>query len=946
MSAKTTSTNTTAKDIQNVLKDVPRETVESIARRAHYLATQMIFQANHRPDKEKGDPKIGGHPGGSASALHIMGALHLLVKSGFDHIANKPHASPTDHSYNYLLDLLLYPDLSKLTQEQKDVAMMGLRKYSKNGEPVFQSYHSTYDSDQHNFFPSGSVGIPPVQAGYLALAYRFAKEHNYEVPEAHFWAVTGDSEFREGSMYEAVPDFADREIGNLTWIVDYNRQSLDGHRIINEKQMQGTDADRIERTMAANGWEVIQVRHGSKRLALFKKPGGDVFKNFLENELQDYELQALLLVQDIKALKKGIVKEHPSMKKFIENVSDQDLYEAFRDFGGHDIMLLAEAMLQSKKSTRKPTIIIAHTLKGWGLKMAAAPGNHSSLPQAEEVEELRQKQGIKGDALFAGFDSKTSEAQFLKSRSEKLYSEIKAQHALKAKNEKYFLTEIEKLGSIPEKLDINTKMASYPHTQWMLGQLTAKLTRIANADSSKLNDFEKKWKTPGELFMTMAPDVGTSTNLNPAMDGKIFGAPVVHDVETDLGVKDSKLPDLVPGEDVSDRFLRFEIAEGNVMTCVGSFGKMRDILGVPLMPLMTVYDFFLKRALDQYFYNLYWKSSFICVGTPSGVTLSPEGAQHGWKSDIQIPNQITWEPFFCIEVDWILSDTFKRHILNENAGRTGTLLRLVTRGVEQKDLMKYLTKQSRYKQDSSIKLCRSEFPLSAATNESEVASLSESEILTEMRAQVLKGAYHLIDYRGYAGYEPGDNVVNIFAMGSLVTEAITASENLLARGIYANVVVVTSSDLLCGILAHENDYHYLRKELGINSDLYLNKSGDVGSADLLTVSGRRVPVVSVHDGEAGLLDNLGSIVGVRQESCAVRKHSKCGRPSEIYHFHGIDAEAVMEACGKVLSETALEKVIVRKQSLEDISASESAQQGTAAPHWTELWPTKNQAHKH
>jgi pyruvate dehydrogenase E1 component len=182
-------------------------------------------------------------------------------------------------------------------------------------------------------------------------------------------------------------------------------------------------------------------------------------------------------------------------------------------------------------------------------------------------------------------------------------------------------------------------------------------------------------------------------------------------------------------------------------------------------------------------------------------------------------------------------------------------------------------------------------------------------------------------------------------MGSMVTEAIKASENLLGRGIYANVIVVTSSDLLCGIQAHENNYHYLRNELGINANLYLNKSGDVGSADLITVSGRRIPIVSVHDGEAGLLDNLGSIVGVQQESCAVRKHSKCGRPNEIYHFHQIDDEAVVEACGKVLSETALEKVIVSRQSLDEISA-EAGSAATPGPHWTELWPTKNQSHKH
>lgn len=931
-----------------MLKNISRETVESIARRAHYMATQMIFMANHRDDKEKGDPKVGGHASASASALHIMGALHLIVKSGFDHIANKPHASPTDHSYNYLLDLFLKSDLSKLSREEKDLAMSGLRKYSHHGEPVFQSYHSAYDSDHHNFFPSGTVGIPPVQAGYMALAYRFAKEHNYEAPEAHFWALSGDSEFREGSMFEATPDFAERELGNLTWIVDYNRQSLDGHRITNEKIWNGTDADRIERTMAANGWEVIQVRHGHKRKALFAKSGGEDFKNFIEKELKDYELQALLLVQDMKALKKGISKEHPQLKKFLDGITDQELYEALRDFGGHDIFAMAEAMLKSKESRRRPTIIIAHTLKGWGLKMAAQPGNHSALLNEEELIELRKKQGITEGQFFEGFAAGTAEAQFLKERGTKLWNEIKEQNEIKARNQKFFAEKLSQYGELPNSLEINTKMTSYPHTQWMLGQLTAKLTRIANQsieakkDTKPLPENERAWKLPGELFVTMAPDVGTSTNLNPAMDGKIFGAPIVKDVETELGVKDNKLPDLVPGEEVSDRFLRFEIAECNVMSCVGSFGRVRDVLGIPVMPLMTIYDFFIKRALDQYFYNLYWKSSFICVGTPSGVTLSPEGAQHGWKSDFQIPNQITWEPFFCIELDWIFCETLKRHLTNNNTGRSGTLLRLVTRGVEQKDMMKYLNKQARFKANNDALLARAEFPMEGAVSESEVAPLSESEILKVIRDEVLQGAYYLIDYRGYAGYEPGDNVVNIFSMGSPSTEAIKASEALLERGIYANVIIVTSPDLLVGIQAHENDYAYLKHGLNINNHLYLQKREEVQAGDLVTVAGKRVPVVSVHDGEAGLLDNLGSAIGVKQESCAVRKHSKCGRPSEIYKYHGIDADAIVEACGKVLAETAMEQVIVSQNLLLELqSASEKPTQ-----HWTELWPSKASGPKH
>jgi pyruvate dehydrogenase E1 component len=925
-----------------------RKLLNSVALRAHYLATQMIYQANIRTDKEKGDPKIGGHAAACASALHILGALHLVVKSGFDHIANKPHASPTDHAYNYLLDLFLKSDLSKLTQDECDTAMMGLRKFSQNGEPVFQSYHSAYDCDHHNFFPSGTVGIPPVNAGYLALAYRFAQEHNYNVPDAHFWAVCGDSEFREGSMYEAIPDFAEREIGNLTWILDYNRQSLDGHRITNKKIMDGTDAVRVERTMRANGWDVIQVQHGHKRLDLFKRPGGEAFQHFLENELEDFEFQALLLVQDMKTLKKGMIKEYPTLKKFLDSLTDEELYLALRDMGGHDIVALADAMIESKKNPRKPTMIIAHTIKGWNLRSAASPGNHSSLPHEDELLELKTKNGLKGDKLFQRFAADTDEGKFLKKRGEELYSEITAQRTLKTKNEKFFLENLTKYGALPPSLEISTKMASYPHTQWMLGQLTAKLTRIANTPLNEkdlikgqkaLPANELPWKLPGELLVSMAPDVGTSTNLNPAMDGKIFGAPVVRDFETELGVKDNKLPDVVPGEEVSDRFLRFEIAEGNVMSCVGSFGRLRDTLGIPVMPLMTVYDFFIKRALDQYFYNLYGKSSFILVGTPSGVTLSPEGAQHGWKSDIQIPNQITWEPFFCVELDWILCESLRRHYFNDDLGRNGVLIRGVTRGIEQKDLMLHMKRQLRFKNQQDQLLCRQEFPLAGALDESQLESVDETSILNQMRDEVLKGAYYLIDYRGYAGYEPGDNVVNIFAMGSLTTEAIKASEALLARGVYANVIVVTSPDLLCGIQGHENDYEYLKQGLGVSGSLHVHPTQELGNQELVTLSGRRVPIVSVHDGEAGLLDNLGSIVGVKQECLAVRHHSKCGRPKDIYEYHNIDAGSVVEACGKALAETALEEVKVSQSVLHNALGERSE---VAATKWTDLWPTRPQ----
>src|SRR5690606_14502396 len=153
----------------------------------------------------------------------------------------------------------------------------------------------------------------------------------------------------------AIPDFAERQIGNLTWIVDYNRQSLDGHRITNKKIMSGTDNVRIEKTMLANGWEVIQVQHGKLRKKIFAMKGGEVFKNFLENEIEDYELQALLLIKDPTTLREELLEKHPQIKEFIKTLSDTDLFNGLRDLGGHDLEELIAALEQSKLSKEKPT---------------------------------------------------------------------------------------------------------------------------------------------------------------------------------------------------------------------------------------------------------------------------------------------------------------------------------------------------------------------------------------------------------------------------------------------------------------------------------------------------------------------------------------------------------------------------------------------------------------
>lgn len=924
------------------------DVVGRIAERAFSQMVAMIHIANNRKDKQPGDPKVGGHPAACASCYQVLGALHLVVREPQDYVACKPHASPIDHAYHHNLRLFRREDGTWLDDDTAKGAMERLRKFPVAGaSDVFQSYHAKSDPDTFHFLPSGSVGIPPVNSVYLALAYRFAKDHGHEVPEgAHFWSLMGDSEFREGSLLEVMPEVAERGLHEVTWIVDYNRQNLDGTRTSFATSRVGSDAERIEGTFVANGWKVIQLRHGGLRELLFERSGGDELRQLLERDLTDYDLQYLLYRKDAALSRELCTKRRPSAKKFLSGLSDGELLAALADLGAHDMERCVAALRQARADTSAPYLIVAHTLKGKGLECAADPANHSILPSKKEVEGLLAREGLTMESPFEHFAADTEEARYLSQRQKQFRRGMEAHDELIARNRERAQLAIEAAGTLPNELSIDTSLFPLTHTQWMWGQLAAKLIRIGThgeggapiggaGEEKPLDEQEARWAPAARFVMTLSPDVGTSTNLAPTMNSRIYGPGQEAEAVLDF---QARHPELVAKEQQYTRHVRFEIVEANCMSALGSFGKLETFTGVPLLPVMTVYDFFLKRALDQLYYNLYWGSSFVLIGTPSGVTLSPEGAQHSWKSDIQIPNLITFEPAFAVEMDWILSDALKRHMEQRTKGRSGVLIRAVTRGIKQGLLLENLRRQRRFKQDDVLLSPPTDGDFRGAVAEAEVAPRADAEILNELREEVLAGAYRLVDWRGYAGYAPGDNVVSILVMGSLVTEALEAASVLLELGIYADVIVVTSPDLLLGGLAHETGYRHLSEGLGLSGDLHLVAGGEGATLDgagLAGLAGRRVPIVAVCDGEAGLLDNAGSVLGVKQITLAVRRFSKCGRPDEVFGYQSIDDKAIVDAVGKALSDTALEDVRVSADLLERLSGQSGA---GPKPHWRELWP--------
>ncbi len=937
-----------------VMTSADRSLLTRIADRAFAQMVHMIWEANHRPDKRPGDPKVGGHPAACASSLHIQGALHLVVRAVADYVCCKPHASPVDHTYHHLMQVFGREDGTWLSEAESKAAMSRLRKFPEPGAmEVFQSYHARSDPDSFHFLPSGSVGIPPVASVYLALAHRYMQDHGKDVPkDAHFWSLIGDSEFREGSLLEAMPDVAERLLGNVTWIIDYNRQNLDGTRIPNEKGLHGRDCDRILRTAEANGWRVIQVRHGSFREELFARPGGESLREHFEQALSDYEFQLSLFKRDA-FLCRTLVRQHSDRAyRFVKELSDDELLRAFTDLGGHDIGKMVDALAKAKQEPSQPCLVIAHTIKGWGLECFADPSNHSALPSEEEVEGILARSGLTRQDPYALFPRGTEEGDYLAERGARFREGIARFRRIRREKREAARRSVEEAGGLPDSLDIDLSLFPMAHTQWMWGQIAAKLVRISTpppgggsgprmdvpgvggTKQKPLTEAEKRWASVAGFVLTLSPDVGTSTNIAPVLDKRVYGPKSDH--EREQAEFKARHPELMTFSDPWTRHIRFEIAEANCMSAAGSFGKMAHYTGNPSFPIMTVYDFFIKRALDQLYYNLYWGAEFVIIGTPSGVTLSFEGAQHSWKSDIQIPNLVTWEPFFALEMDWILSDAIRRHMLDLNEGRRGVLIRAVTRAVPQAWLLESLRRQARFKADlppgTALKPAGAGDEWGPALDEATCPPLPEAEVLGRIREDVLRGAYYLVDWRGYAGREPGDNVVHIFSMGSVTTEALEASRLLLERGIFADVIVITSPELLLGILGHKDGYQHLRENLGINGDLCAVDGAAASEAGLISLAGRRVPCVAVCDGEAGLVDNIGSIVGVKQITLAVRKFSKCGRPDQVYRYQELSAEHLVEAAGQVLSETALEDLRLSPAQLERLGRERQR------VDWRALWP--------
>jgi pyruvate dehydrogenase E1 component len=780
-----------------------RKSLELIQDRVLWLSTRMIDHANRERENLDG-LKVGGHQASSASMVSLMTALYFNYLDSEDRVSVKPHASPVFHAIQYLLGNL---DKKYLTQLR---TAGGLQSYPSR----------TKDPDIVDF-STGSVGLGAVAPLFAAATRRYIDAHFGARPHSRFVAIIGDAELDEGNIWEALADPATDGLGNVMWIVDFNRQSLD--RVI-----PGIRIAQWRAQFEAAGWHVREIKYGSRLEEAFAKSGSEPFKKWFD-DIPNEQYQSLFGLIPSEARVRFLEGAPAGAAEFLANYEDQELFEILTDLGGHNVDSLLEAFAECDSVTDRPSVVFAYTIKGWHLPIAGDPRNHSAQISESQINDLRSRVGLTSANEWERFEPGSAEDALCQAR-------------------RVALTRLEP--AVEEKIAIpittGVKGAGKSSTQEIFGRVLSEISR-----DEKIRPY----------LVTTAPDVATSTNLG----GFINRAGVFHPEQRRRWNED---PILKWAEGPSGQHIELGISEMNLFSLLGQLGISKDLHDQSLIPIGTVYDPFVLRGLDAFIYSVYSGAKFIVTGTPSGITLAPEGGAHQStitpSVGIELPGVVLIEPAYGQALDWLFCDAIA-HVAGSKVDTTPDLrpnelafyFRLTTRSIDQ----------------------------------SPFANARERLGEATLRSQVLAGAYRLVDGRVALAKSEDFHAptVHLVGCGAVMPEVLEAAAELANEGVIAHVVDVTSPGRLYG------SWQRTLKQ-GIRT---ANTPSFPGA--MRPIFTERAPIVSIHDGSSHALAWLGSALGAPQVAMGVDSFGQSGNIPELYKIHDLDSGSIVNGALAALS---------------------------------------------
>ena len=767
--------------------------LKAIERQILWHACWMIHAANHL--REKGDVKVGGHQASCASLASIMTALYFHVLRPEDRVAVKPHAGPLFHGMQYLMG---------------NQTLDKLKSFRSFGG--IQSYPSrTKDTDDVDF-STGSVGlgVPVTAFASLVQDYLAAKPWAHRMPLGRMVALAGDAELDEGSIYECLQEAWKHELRNVWWIIDYNRQSLDG--MIREGLWQ-----RIEAIFKGFGWDVVTLKYGALQRAAFAEPGGEKLKAWID--ACPNPLYSALCYQGGAAWRARLsadLKSDAEAAALVARRGDEDLADLMANLGGQCLETLVSAFDAVKGD--RPTVFLAYTVKGWSTPLAGHKDNHAGLMTDEQMDAFRASVGVeKGREWepFCAIGAMKGMREFL--------SEVPF---FKAGTRRHPAAKV----AAPGPVFLAERHIS---TQAAFGRI---LDELATGGAAV-----------AERIVTTSPDVTVSTNLGPWVNRRgLFDR-----MREDDTFRREHVPSMQKWAfSPEGQHIELGISENNLFLLLGAAGLAHSLFGERLIPIGTVYDPFISRGLDALNYACYQDARFLIVGTPSGVTLAPEGGAHQSIAEpligISQDRLAAFEPAFADELavvmDWAF-DYLQRS--GEGDPDERTWLRDETGG--------------------SVYLRLSTRPLEQPTRRTD----------DDFRRGVIDGAYWL--------RKPGPNAdVVLVYQGCVAPEVIAAAGRIGESRRDVGVLAVTSADRLnAGWTAAQR-----ARRRGV--------SGARGHIEtLLEDLPPHCTLVTVIDGHPATLAWLGAVAGHRTVPLGVEHFGQSASISDLYAHYGIDTNGIV-----------------------------------------------------
>ncbi len=615
----------------------------ALERKVLWLACWTIHNANHLRDKSDG-LKVGGHQASSASLVSLMTALYLRVLRPEDRVAVKPHASPVFHAIQYLLG------------NQTQAKLAAFRGY--HGA---QSYPSrTKDADDVDF-STGSVGLGVAITAFAALIqdYIRARAWGADLPRGRMIALVGDAELDEGNIFECLQEGWKHDLRNVWWIIDYNRQSLDG--VVHEGLY-----DRIAGIFRAFGWDVVTLKYGAQQQAAFAEPGGETLRRWID--ACPNSLYSALAFQGGAAWRRRLMDEigdQGPVSALLDRRSDDALAALMANLGGHCLETIINAF--EGVDHDRPIAFIAYTVKGWGTPLAGHKDNHSGLMTPEQMAAFKQQHAIRDGAEWAPFEGLATDPAALDAFLSAVPFNASGRRRLTAE-----------AVAPPPRVEIADRTIS---TQAGFGKI---LDQIAKAGGPL-----------ADRIVTLSPDVTVSTNLGPWVNRRnLFARTAAADTFRDERVPSAQKWRFTP----DGQHIELGIAEMNLFLALGAAGLAHSLFGQRLIPIGTLYDPFIARGLDALNYACYQDARFLLVATPSGVSLAPEGGAHqsvgtpliGLAQDGLAAFEPTFVDELAVILDWAFGylqrdgegDPDERTWLRDETGGS-VYLRLSTRPLEQ-----------------------------------------------------------------------------------------------------------------------------------------------------------------------------------------------------------------------------------------------------------------------